>query len=149
MLCKKPKTSSFKTSARRRAGARGVGASGRRGGCGAVLSAPNKKQGCRRQPCSLSMLDSLKPMQFGFFGSRGLFPKKVPERSARRSLAYIPFPSCWGAGRGAPRIIVSPAGRGAPRKQIPCAAKPRRGNVYQSSRQEYSVLRRRGAVYGS
>ena len=124
MLCKKPKTSSFKTSARRRASAGGArrgrddgrhdcergmndgrvgrcaacggcgvarrarGASGRRGGCGAVLSAPNKKQGCRRQPCSLSMLDSIYLIQFGFFGSRGLLGRKVPEWGLGRSPIY-------------------------------------------------------------
>ena len=74
---------------------------GRRGGCGAVLSAPNKKQGCRRQPCSLSVFYGLKPMQFGFFGSLGIFfPKKIP-KSGCGAKPRIYIPSCRGAGREA------------------------------------------------
>ena len=61
------------------------------------LKAPfalHKKQGCRRQPFLLSMLDSLKPMQFGFFGSLGsLFPKKLPKSGRGVNPAYL-FHSC-------------------------------------------------------
>ena len=75
-----------------------------------------KKQGCRRQPCSLSVLDGLKPMQFGFFGFLGIFfPKKIPKWGMGRSPIYngsrsgcgvkprIYIPSCRGAGREAPQ----------------------------------------------
>ena len=70
------------------------------------------------QPCLLSLFDSLKPIQSGFFGSRGLFPKKVLEsgcgvkpriytfslgRGVGQRPTYI-SPSCRGAGRGAPPI---------------------------------------------
>ena len=103
-----------------------------------------KKQGCRRQPCSLSPFDSLKPIQSGFFGSRGLFPKKVPEWGLGRSPIYngsgsgcgatprIYFPLYRGMGRSPIKIvphvgvrgaemrkIVLPAGREASRKPLP------------------------------
>ena len=80
-------------------------AAGARGGCGAALCAPNTKQGCRRQPCLLSMLDSPKPIQFVFFGSRGLFPKKVPS-GARGGASHI-FLFPW-SGRGAAPHIYTP-----------------------------------------
>ena len=59
-------------------------AAGARGGCGRragwrmLLSAgavrsKYKNKAAVRQPCSLSMLDSLKPIQFGFFGFLGFF----------------------------------------------------------------------------
>ena len=99
---------------------------GSAGGCGAVLSAPNKKQGCRRQPCSLSMLDSLKPMQFGFFGSRGLLGRKVLEWGLGRSPIYNGSeaePSIYsfshGRGVGQRPTYLSPSYRGAGRPAPP------------------------------
>ena len=114
---------------------RARGASGRRCGRGAVLSAPNKKQGCRRQPCSLSMLDSIYLIQFVFFGSRGLLGRKVLEWGLGRSPIYNGSRSGHGAKphknllphvgvRGAqPRYAVFPAGRGAPPIPFPCGAR--------------------------
>ena len=60
------------------------------GGCSAALCAPNaKKQGCRRQPCLLSLLDSLYLIQFGFFGFLGsIFPKKLPKWGMGQSPIY-------------------------------------------------------------
>ena len=69
----------------------------RRCGCGAALCAPNTKQGCRRQPCLLSMLDSLKPMQFGFFRVlRALFWGESALSGVWGSAPHI-YPSCRGA----------------------------------------------------
>ena len=45
---------------------------------GAVLH-ERKNKVAARQPCLLSIFDNLKHIQFGFFGSWGLFPKKVLE----------------------------------------------------------------------
>ena len=118
-FAKKLKVSSFRTSAGRRAawekrrareGRQTSVASGRlrRG-----RFAPSKKQGCRRQPCSLSTFDSLKPMQSGFFGSRGLFPKKVLVSGCGVKPRIYTFPHV-GVRGAEPREIVPPAGRGAP-----------------------------------
>ena len=112
---------------------------GRRGGCGAALCAPNIKQGCQRQPCSLSMLDSLKPIQFGFFGSLGsFFPKKLPKSGcgvkpriynsrtvgARGGASHIYLFPWLGCG-AAPHIYLSlMSGCGAP---SPADSSPLRG----------------------
>ena len=57
------------------------------------------------------MLDSLKPLQFGFFGSRGLFPKKVLESGCGvKPRIYIPH--CRGMGRS-PIYDSLMSGRGA------------------------------------
>ena len=145
MLCKKTKSLQFQSfdgvcaagadGRRMRDERQTSGAAGRRGGRGAVLSAPNKKQGCRRQPCSLSMLDSIYLIQFGFFGSRGLLGRKVLEWGLGRSPIYNGSRSGHGAKphknllphvgvRGAqPRYAVLPAGRGAPPIPFPCGAR--------------------------
>ena len=65
-----------------------------------------KKQGCRRQPCSLSVFDGLKPMQFGFFGFLGIFfPKKIPKWGMGRSPIYNGSRSGCGVK---PRIYTFP-----------------------------------------
>ena len=64
-----------------------------------------KKQGCRRQPCSLSVFDGLKPMQFGFFGFLGIFfPKSSLSQGAGRS------PAKSAHMRGAASHFISAAG---------------------------------------
>ena len=84
------------------------------GGCGAALCAPNIKQGCQRQPCSLSMLDSLKPIQFGFFGSLGsFFPKKLPKSGCGVKPRIYTFPHV-GVRGAEPREGRIPAGCPAP-----------------------------------
>ena len=90
------------------AGARGVGA-------GAVPCCLHrtKSKAAVRQPCSLSTFDSLKPMQSGFFGSRGLLGRKVLEWGMGRS--PIKIRTNVGVRGAQPREIVPPAGREAPR----------------------------------
>ena len=114
---------------------------GQRGGCGAALCAPNIKQGCRRQPCSLSMLDSIYLIQFGFFGSRGLLGRKVLEWGLGRSPIYNGSrsghgakphknrPSCRGAGRPAP-LCRFPCGARSPANTVPLRVKPQGGISY-------------------
>ena len=142
-----------------------IGRGVRRYGGGRVgrraVAAPHRvrrtqKQGCLWQPCSLSMLDSLKPIQFGFFGSLGsFFPKKLPKsgcgvkpriynsrtvgaRGGASHIFLIPVVGVWGSAPHIPiphvgvwggehRRQLSPAGSGAPRIASPCAALPRRG----------------------
>ena len=65
---------------------------GSAGGCGADGSRRAKSKAAVRQPCSLSTFDSLKPMQSGFFGSRGLFPKKVLESGCGVKPRIYTFP---------------------------------------------------------
>ena len=78
---------------------------GQRGGCGAALCAPNIKQGCRRQPCSLSIFESLKPMQFGFFGFLGsFFPKKLPKSGCGVKPRIYTFLLMSGCGARSPAI---------------------------------------------
>ena len=103
-----------------------------------------QKQGCRRQPCLLSIFDGLKPIQSGFFGFLGFFfPKKNPKWGAGRSPAYI---SSRSGGMGRSPIYNSPsvgvrgaephknrsscrgAGRGAPH-----ISSPLRGDVPQGA----------------
>ena len=103
---------------------------GCRGGCGAALCAPNIKQGCRAQPCLLSMLDSLKPMQFGFFGSLGFFfPKKNPK---------------WGMGRSPIKAfpLLSGCGAPSPANTVPCGAKPHknRSPAWRGAHADFCVL---------
>ena len=87
---------------------------GHRGGCGADGSRRAKSKAAVRQPCSLSTFDSLKPMQSCFFGSRGLFPKKVLESGCGVNPRIYTFPHV-GVRGAQPREIVPPAGREAPR----------------------------------
>ena len=81
-----------------------------------------KKQGCRRQPCSLSLLDRFYLTQSGFFGFLGsFFPKKLPKWGMGRSpIKIVPHVGVRGA---VPRKIVLPAGRGAPKNRSPCGAR--------------------------
>ena len=102
---------------------RARGASVRRCGCGAALCAPNIKQGCRRQPCSLSMLDSIYLIQFGFFGSRGLLGRKVLEWGLGRSPIYNGSRSGHGAKPHKNRPSCRGAGRPAPLCRFPCGAR--------------------------
>ena len=127
MLCKKPKSAvseslrgDERVRARRACGRGGNGGRGRdgrqawhRGGCGADGSRRAKSKAAVRQPCSLSTFDSLKPMQSGFFGSRGLLGRKVLEWGMGRS--PIKIRTNVGVRGAQPREIVPPAGREAPR----------------------------------
>ena len=85
---------------------------------GAVLH-ERKNKVAARQPCLLSIFDNLKHIQSGFFGSRGLFPKKVLESGcgvkpriyisrtsgARGGASHIPF-SFSGVWGEAPYITI-------------------------------------------
>ena len=135
MLCKKPKSAvseslrgDERVRARRACGRGGNGGRGRdgrqawhRGGCGADGSRRAKSKAAVRQPCSLSTFDSLKPMQSGFFGSRGLFPKKVLESGCGVKPRIYTFPHV-GVRGAQPRYTVSLAGRPAPRSPYPLRA---------------------------
>ena len=76
---------------------------------GGALAVPcclrqTKKQGCRRQPCLLSLLDRFYLTQFGFFGSLGFFfPKKNPKSGCGVKPRIYTFPHV-GAWGGAPNI---------------------------------------------
>ena len=102
-LCKETESLLFQTSAGRRTareerrdeGRRAAGAGSTAGARGdGAVAVPcclhrAKKQGCRRQPCALSMLDRFYLTKFGFFGSLGFFfPKKNPKWSMGRSPIY-------------------------------------------------------------
>ena len=153
-FAKKPKACSFKTLAgcvRRVRTGSGCGTNGRRvgqrGGCGAALCAPNIKQGCRRQPCSLSMLDSIYLIQFGFFGSRGLLGRKVLEWGMGRSPIYNGSRSGHGAKPHKNRPSCRGAGRPAPLCRFPCGARspadtvPLRGADHISSFFTFFLMR--------